>query len=409
MFPRINGKDLLLCDEDDLSVLIDNPDYRENEYLDYKQTLPFLELPKGNDRNNEKTEFKCDVCSFANADGGYLVLGINDNNGCATEIVGIAIPEDNTDRFELDRRNDLNGIQPKTPDVQFGFIKLKNGKYIVVMQIKHDVFAPYLFTENEKNYKVYKRYGNGKRMMSYNELRLMFNQSFELEGAISQFVSDRIKHYQSLGESFGNSFVHLCFIPETFIDSSSKKNMFVLEQSNKVEFSGIFNAISGDIASMPCMDGLRYIPFSRSFDRGEGYIRNNGIVEACLCLDNHIHKDIERYPNGFLAWKWLWDIVKDTYYNYVRVMSEIEKSKRFFICLSIVGCQDVSTNNEGFWYDYYGKVDREIVTCDPIDTYMSDDGELVMKRLYISYLLSIGVKYDENLKKAIEEVYSCTL
>lgn len=133
MLPLINGKSFLSCSEADLQVLLDNSDFREDEYLDYKATFSFLEMPKGKERDAKKTEFKSDVCSFANADGGYLIFGISDKNGCASAIEGIDVPNYDTDRFELDRRNDLNGIQPKVPPLQFSFIQLESGKYIVVI------------------------------------------------------------------------------------------------------------------------------------------------------------------------------------------------------------------------------------------------------------------------------------
>ena len=47
------------------------------------------------------------MCAFANAEGGYLIIGISDDNGCASELCGIDIPDDDLDKFELDRRNDL--------------------------------------------------------------------------------------------------------------------------------------------------------------------------------------------------------------------------------------------------------------------------------------------------------------
>ena len=132
----INGKSFLECNEDDLSALIGNPDYRENDYIDYKQNFSFLETKDASDKERKVAEFRSDVCSFANADGGYLIYGISDDNGCASALVGIDIPNDNTDKFELERRNNLTPILPKTPSVQFSFIKLNNGKYIVVIYVK---------------------------------------------------------------------------------------------------------------------------------------------------------------------------------------------------------------------------------------------------------------------------------
>lgn len=121
------------------------------------------------------------MCSFANSDGGYLVFGISDNSGCASELVGVEISDDNTDKFELDRRNNLSNIYPKTPHVDFHFVKLENGKYVVIIYIKRDGFAPYVYVEDENNYRIFKRTGNKKQTVTYSELKNMFNQSISLE------------------------------------------------------------------------------------------------------------------------------------------------------------------------------------------------------------------------------------
>ena len=68
MLPVVNGKLLFDCEEEDLQVLVDNPDYRENEYLDYKLNFAFLEYSKGDKKREEHlAEFRSDVCSFLDA------------------------------------------------------------------------------------------------------------------------------------------------------------------------------------------------------------------------------------------------------------------------------------------------------------------------------------------------------
>ena len=103
MIPKINGRSFLDCNEDDLMILIDDPDFRENEYIDYKVNFSFLEVSDKQEKNKKQLVFKIDICSFANAEGGYLIYGIRDEAGCAAEIVGIDIPNDDTDKFELER------------------------------------------------------------------------------------------------------------------------------------------------------------------------------------------------------------------------------------------------------------------------------------------------------------------
>ena len=408
MYPQINGKSLLECEEKDLEVLIDNNDYRENDFLDYKRTFSFLEYEKGKQRDEKKAEFKNDVCAFANAEGGYLIYGVCDDKGCASEIVGLDIPDDNTDRFEMERRNDLNGIQPKIPLIQFRFVKLSSGKYVVILFVKHDGFSPYIHVVDEKSYKIYKRYGNGKKVIPYTELRHMFNSSLTLEQSIKDYIKERLEHYRELGESFGTKFVDFLMIPETFVDYNYRHNMFVIERTRKIDFGSIFSSVRCNTTSIPCVDGLRYLPYSDDYFRAECYIRNNGIVESCLPLDNKIENIKNKYPEGFLPWAWLWKKFDDICNKYVKVFRSINTGERIFICLSIVGCYNVTTESSDFGMGYTGKIDRDEVICEPVELLKISDSEeleLVMKRLYISYLLAIGVKHDETLKKLIEDVY----
>jgi predicted HTH transcriptional regulator len=133
--------------------ILNNPDYRENQYLDYKKAFAFQLIDK-NKIVEKVYEFRNDVCSFANADGGYLIYGIADEQGMASEIVGVDLAD--PDKFELDLRNKLTPIMPKVPPVRFHFVKLPSGKYIVVLFVDHDYYAPYLHIVDQKNYKITK-------------------------------------------------------------------------------------------------------------------------------------------------------------------------------------------------------------------------------------------------------------
>lgn len=55
-----------------------------------------------------------------------IFYGIGETSGAASILAGISIP--NIDRFELDRRNELQAIRPTrptVPDVAFSFISLQ--------------------------------------------------------------------------------------------------------------------------------------------------------------------------------------------------------------------------------------------------------------------------------------------
>jgi len=57
----------------------------ESQLWDFKQTLQFWHAPKGGERKSAKVVFAEDVASFANADGGCLIVGVSDKR----EVIGI--------------------------------------------------------------------------------------------------------------------------------------------------------------------------------------------------------------------------------------------------------------------------------------------------------------------------------
>lgn len=421
MLPMINGKNFHECDEEDLKLLIDNSDFRENEYIDYKKNFSFLEITKDKKDiiTQKKAEFKSDVCAFANAEGGYLIYGISDDNGCASELCGVDIPNDDTDKFELDRRNDLAGIQPRVPYLNFHFVKLENRKYIVIIYIKHDSFAPYLHIEDEKNYKVYRRTGNRKTVMTYTELRNMFNQSLSLDKEIYNYRKERIHYYSEQSEEDRDSYSRyllLHIIPEIFIDPSFNQNMFFLEKNKHISFGSIFSEFGCSYRSMPCVDGLRFLNDVKAHDKTEGYINNNGVIECFFSLKKYLDFEYSNYTQGFFKWDYIWKKIKRTLEQYKETMNQhdnffknLNNDTKIYICLSIIGCKGVMTQNPKETDQmYFGYIDRNKLICNPImlEKLSDDDGfGIGIKSLQIEYLQSIGIKYGKDLDTLMKEVY----
>ena len=75
MLPTINGKDIIDCELSDLQIILDNPTFAENEYLDYKKSFA-IDVVARERKQQEQVELRNDVCSFANSKGGYLFFGI---------------------------------------------------------------------------------------------------------------------------------------------------------------------------------------------------------------------------------------------------------------------------------------------------------------------------------------------
>lgn len=398
MLPTINGKSFMDCTEADLRVLIDNPDYCENDYIDYKATFAFLETEKHDPRRAEHlAEFRSDVCQFANAEGGYLIYGIKDKKGLANEIVGVSIPNDNPDKFELERKNNLVPILPKMPPVRFRFIKLENQNYVVVVAVMRDSYAPYLHLENEKDFRAYKRVGNGKRPLSYMELKNMFIQSRSLERDVLDYRRERLNYFRENNESVGGKtlrFMLLHIIPETFTDSNYNKNVFQLERSGKAKFAPMFSAVGCSEKSVPNVDGLRYGHFRNV---AECFVTNNGIVECFLPLEEDYIGPIAQSSQEYLAHVALWENIESVVGYYTEAIMPNIDASRVFICLTFVGCRGVITERRSLSHFGDSAIDRNELLCSPVTFFKNDSNEESMASFKVEYLLSIGIGHAQEL------------
>ena len=396
MLPKINGKDLLDCTEDDFCEIIDNLDYRENEYLDYKKTLDILSIPKDriNELSNAKAEFRSDVCSFANANGGYIIYGIEeDSKSVPKTIKGITIDNDDTDKFERDIKNWLHTINPRIPHYKISFLKLRNQKYIVVLYIYHDYFAPYIHLEGENNYRIYKRIGNSKVVVGYSELKNMFTNSLSLEKEVERFRRTEDCKY--------SKFLMLHIIPETFLDSNYNKQMYLIHRSQKT-FSGLFSAFSCTDSLFPMIEGIRFTSYN---DCEESRLFNNGIAE-CYYPFWHELDDTLFPPYRYIPWKKHWDKIELMIREYIYCLSSVIDTQRLFICISLIGFKGARTENN-FYAPGISRVDRDYLTCNPIvinDIRNEDSTKHDIENLKIDYLLSLGIKYDNELKQLLENI-----
>ena len=399
MLPQINNKPILNCTEEDFKVLLHNPDYRENQFLDYKKDFAFLKVPKEKSEQIavKIIEFRNDICSFANAEGGYIIYGISDEQGTADEIVGVDI--DNPDKFELDLRNRLIPIMPKVPPVQFQFVPLNDGRYLVVIFIDHDYYAPYLHVEDQKNYKIYKREGNQKAIVGYTELKNMFIQSRVLEDEILGFRKKRIDYLKSLEDTITYRFLLFHMIPESFLNE--RKSLFLLERTQKHNLRDVFSEAKIDSFSLPCVDGLRY---ENTYGDERAILYNNGIAEYMLPLGMYVAPQ-----NDGTEWYFaddVWGYVDAVSRGYQTVMPDIFGNQRYFACISIIGCKDAATESNGYGR-HVTKIDRNEIICQPIvfqNIENADSFYESLNRLHLEYLRSVGIKRDNTVKELINAI-----
>ena len=405
MLPTINGKPFTECAIDDFSAILDNQDYRESVYLDYKKSFELLDIPKTEKDalNRARAEFRKDVCAFANAQGGYLIYGIKeDGKSVPHELTGIKIANNNTEAFENTVKNTLQTIFPRIPHFEIRFIE-HNDSYIVILSIQHDYFTPYIFLENNQDYRVYKRVGNSVKVLTYFEMKTMFTQSVSFEKEIEQFRKERILYYQNNSEKF--ALLHI--IPDTFLDTSYNQPVFVLERKGKY-LSKVFSASFGECHCQPTVEGFRCNNRNLEY---ECRLYNNGIAECFIPLLPYWYIDTaedRRAENDFLRESSLWESISGVIKEYVSLLKSVFQFQRLYICFSVIGCKSMVTAVDAF-HRTTGSIDRDVLICTPV-VFEETENETVVeheiKKFRLEYLLSLGIRTHEQIDSLIKEVYS---
>ncbi len=173
-----NFDQLKLEEENDLQALVDNQ-VPESKTIDYKESLP-------SNSDSDKKEFLADVSSFANAAGGYLIYGMRENSGIASEVCGLeSIDAD----AEIRRLENIirDGIKPRIPGVSLWAIHLPTSRDVIIIYIPISWASPHIVAFKNDS-KFYSRNSAGKYQLDVSELRAAF--------VLSETTTERIRNFR---------------------------------------------------------------------------------------------------------------------------------------------------------------------------------------------------------------------
>lgn len=234
----------------------------------------------------------------------------------------------------------------------------------------------------------------------------MFNQSLSIENEVRVYRQNRIDFYRNQEDTEDyrySKFLLFHIIPDTFNDSTYRKNLFFLQRQNpNLKFSSIFDGTGCDFRMQPNVDGIRY----PGNNYGMECLLNNSCIAECFfplyeCLDA-----TDRFPNGYFPSEYIWNKLEPVIRQYTSIMKNLLESKRVFIGISILGCKNVASENH---YETFfpGSIDRNTIICNPITIENIDDVneiEASLKWLQIEYSLALGIKSSKKLKELIDDV-----
>ncbi|MGO4548103.1 helix-turn-helix domain-containing protein [Paenibacillus sp. 2TAB23] len=197
---------------DDLKSLMGDIPVMEGQLIDYKRELIRPEQLCGS------------VTSFANTQGGDLLIGIEEKEGVPCTILGVECTDVDKEKLRL---LDIfrNGIEPRLTNIEIEFVQVVESRYVIVVRTKRSWLRPHRVKQNSK---FYARQSNGKYELDVQQLRQMFLGSSDFAAKYAVFHNERVLSHV---ENFDRSpFLLLHFVPVSAFDNP-----------NVVELSGVLN------------------------------------------------------------------------------------------------------------------------------------------------------------------------
>ena len=153
------------------------------------QTLEFKSiLPLNAEENRE--EFRKDVCALANADGGDLVFGISEIGGRANAIHAITGSEVDATKRRL-RQILESKVEPRIHGIQIHTCPVSSGGFVLVLRVPSSFVGPHRFGPiTEHRFAI--RNDTATTDMTYDQLRSAFGQGATLLEKVAQFRMRRV-------------------------------------------------------------------------------------------------------------------------------------------------------------------------------------------------------------------------
>jgi hypothetical protein len=172
----------------DLLALVDGG-VSEGRTIEYKQELP------GNG-DDQKKEFLADVSSFANAGGGDLIYGVEEerekNQPTGIPKVVIGLSGINADKEVLRLQQIVReGIDPRISGVGIRAVDGFASGPSIVIRIPRSLAAPHM-VKFKNSSRFYSRTSAGKYQLDVHEIRAAFELSGDFARRMRDFVAERV-------------------------------------------------------------------------------------------------------------------------------------------------------------------------------------------------------------------------
>jgi len=179
-------------DEALLAGLVENQ-VSERRDLEFKRDLP------GQEPDNIR-EFLADVTSLANSSGGDLIFGVDEVDGVASSLPGVAISNIDDEILRLEQIIRTN-VDPRLIGVRIQHVPFIAGNGALIIRVPRGLQPPHRVTYRNSG-KFYSRTSRGKYELDVHELRHAFVEASRLPARFRQLHAEGIERARGVDMPF---------------------------------------------------------------------------------------------------------------------------------------------------------------------------------------------------------------
>lgn len=140
--------------------------------------------------DGDKREALKDISSFANTQGGHLIIGVEETEGIPNALLGLGATNVDQEILRLEQLA-RSGIEPRILGIRTRAVPLAAGGHCLVMRIPRSWHLPHRVSAGGHN-RFYLRNSGGVHEAGVEELRTMFTQGAEVEERARAFRDKRV-------------------------------------------------------------------------------------------------------------------------------------------------------------------------------------------------------------------------